>query len=35
MPRVIYAMTQAILAAKEEYGEEYINSLPRVGSRGP
>jgi cyclophilin family peptidyl-prolyl cis-trans isomerase/protein-disulfide isomerase len=31
----IYAMTQAILAAKEEYGEEYINSLPRVGLAVP
>ena len=31
----MYAMTQAMLAAKEEYGEEYINSLPRVGLAVP
>ena len=31
----LYAMTQAVLAAKEEYGEAYINSLPRVGLTSP
>ncbi len=31
----IYAMTQAFLAAKEEYGEEYIASLPHVGLAAP
>ncbi|MDX9865625.1 MAG: peptidylprolyl isomerase [Anaerolineaceae bacterium] len=31
----IYAMTQAVLAAKEAYGEEYIASLPHVGLAVP
>jgi cyclophilin family peptidyl-prolyl cis-trans isomerase len=31
----IYAMTQAMLAAKEEYGEEFIDSLPHVGLAVP
>ena len=31
----LYAMTQAMLAAKEQYGEEYIASLPHVGLAVP